>query len=81
MSDIVAARSARRSDLRAWDALRSPGARLVWLSLSPDLKAAAPPRADVLDMTGFGDGTFALLARFAAGLLGPDPWWGELNGM
>lgn len=63
-----------------WNRLkaRNPGARLVCLDLQPRPTTQAVEREDVLNLGGFSDAVFGLIAEFAAGRAGPDPWVREI---
>lgn len=58
---------------------RNPQARLVCIDLQPYGTTQASERADVLNIGGFSDAVFEIVASFAAGTLGPDHWVGEIE--
>jgi 60 kDa SS-A/Ro ribonucleoprotein len=53
---------------------RNPAARLVCLDLQPNTTTQAPEREDILNVGGFSDHVFEVIAEFAAGRLGSDHW-------
>ena len=58
---------------------RNPGARLVCLDLQPTATTQAGDRADILNVGGFSDSVFDIIAAFAKGELGDSHWTGEIN--
>ena len=67
--------------MQAWAAFkqRNPRARLVCLDIQPYTTVQAAERADVLNIGGFSDEVFKLLALFAADALGADHWVGVIE--
>ncbi|CAG0990389.1 60 kDa SS-A/Ro ribonucleoprotein [Phycisphaerales bacterium] len=67
--------------LRQWAILkqRCPTARLVCIDLQPYGCSQAQEREDILNVGGFGDKVFDLLARFADNSLSPEHWIGEIE--
>lgn len=66
----IDARKARATaTMEAWEALRArnPRARLVCLDLQPNRTTQAYDREDILNVGGFSDGVFEVVARFARG--------------
>jgi 60 kDa SS-A/Ro ribonucleoprotein len=59
-----------------WEKLRTrnPNARLVCIDLIPNTTTQAPQRKDILNIGGFSDIVFELIASFAAGADGTDHW-------
>lgn len=59
--------------LAEWDEFRdrNPGAKLVCIDLQPNSTTQAHDRPDVLNVGGFSDGVFEIVAAFAAGSEGP----------
>ena len=55
---------------------RNPSARLVLIDVQPYGTSQAAGGADVLNIGGFSDNVFQVVAEFAAGRLGPDHWVG-----
>jgi hypothetical protein len=62
--------------LEQWGAfrLRNPSARMVCVDLQPNRTTQAAERKDVLNVGGFSDTVFDLVADFAAGRLAPEAW-------
>lgn len=58
---------------------RNPNARLVCLDIQPYATTQAQERADILNIGGFSDSVFEIIAAFAEGRLGPDHWVGEIE--
>jgi 60 kDa SS-A/Ro ribonucleoprotein len=67
--------------LREWNAFRArnPRARLVLIDLQPYATTQAPEREDILNVGGFSDQVFELVAEFAAGRLHSDHWVGLID--
>jgi 60 kDa SS-A/Ro ribonucleoprotein len=59
-----------------WEKLktRNPKARLVCIDITPNTTTQAPDRKDILNIGGFSDTVFDLIASFAAGADGTDHW-------
>jgi len=53
---------------------RNPSARLICLDIQPGSTTQAAERDDILNIGGFSDHVFELMAAFAAGELEPDHW-------
>jgi len=53
---------------------RNPGARLVCLDIQPYGDTQAAERADILNIGGFSDQVFEVIAAFASGQLEADHW-------
>ena len=58
---------------------RNPQARLVCIDCTPNSTSQAAERADVLNIGGFSDEVFKIIAAFAAGQLGAGHWVGEIE--
>ena len=58
---------------------RNPNARLVCLDIQPNATTQAQEREDILNIGGFSDQVFEVIASFARGQLGPDHWVGEIE--
>ena len=52
-----------------WEKLkaRNPKAKLVCIDIVPNTSAQAPDRKDILNIAGFSDQVFEIIAGFAAG--------------
>ncbi len=66
--------------MKEWTKLkrRNQNAKLVCLDIAPYANTPAHDRPDVLNIGGFSDVTFDLIATFARDKLGPDYWAGEI---
>jgi 60 kDa SS-A/Ro ribonucleoprotein len=62
--------------MQEWQQLRArnPRAKLVCLDLQPNTTTQAPDRSDVLNIGGFSDAVFTIIAEFHNGTLAPDHW-------
>jgi 60 kDa SS-A/Ro ribonucleoprotein len=60
---------------------RNPRARLVCLDLAPYGTTQAAERQDILNVGGFSDAVFDIIAQFARGELSADHWIGEIESM
>jgi 60 kDa SS-A/Ro ribonucleoprotein len=58
---------------------RSPQARMVCIDIQPYGTTQAQERADILNVGGFSDQVFELIAEFAAGRLSDDHWVGVIE--
>ena len=67
--------------MKAWEVFkqRNPNAKLVCIDIQPYGSTQAQERADVLNIGGFSDEVFKLLATYAAGTLGADHWVGVID--
>lgn len=77
----VDARAGATATMREWQAFkeRNPAARLVCIDCAPNLTAQAVERDDVLNVGGFSDQVFKIVAAFAAGQLGAGHWIGDIE--
>lgn len=68
--------SVRTETISEWSRFkaRNPGARLVCIDLQPYETAQTTPRADILNVGGFSDTVFEVVAEFARGRSEPDYW-------
>ncbi len=69
------------STMREWETFRrrNPLAKLVMIDLQPSATTQVVEREDILNVGGFSDHVFDLLADFAAGRLGSDHWVGAIE--
>ena len=58
---------------------RNPKARLVCLDIQPYATTQAQEREDILNIGGFSDSVFQVIAAFASGELTGDHWAGEID--
>jgi 60 kDa SS-A/Ro ribonucleoprotein len=77
----IDARRGATETLRQWERFRSrnPKARLACIDLVPNTTTQAPGREDILNIGGFSDAVFDLLAAFAAGADGASHWISEIE--
>ena len=75
------ARHGETATLREWERFRqrNPKARLVCLDMQPYASSQAPERDDILNIGGFSDWVFQIVAAFAAGQLQAGHWVGEIS--
>jgi len=75
------ARGRGTAAMQEWAAFkeRNPKARLVCIDIQPYATTQAQERDDVLNIGGFSDEVFKLLAVYAAGGLGADHWVGVIE--
>jgi 60 kDa SS-A/Ro ribonucleoprotein len=69
--------------MREWAQLkaRNPAAKLVCIDLQPYGTTQAEERPDILNVGGFSDGVFQLIADFAEGGLGAEHWVGNIEAL
>ncbi len=83
MSWIEGHRSGGRSPatMAEWATFRSrnPNARLVCLDVQPNSSTQAAEREDILNVGGFSDTVFEIVAAFSEGKLHPDHWVGLID--
>lgn len=60
---------------------RNPFARMVCLDLAPYETTQAKERSDIMNIGGFSDHVFELIAEFADGHMSPDHWVGKIEAM
>ena len=67
--------------MHQWNILkkRNPDARLVCLDIQPYGTTQAPDREDILNIGGFSDQVFNIVAEFAAGRLGTEFWADQIR--
>jgi 60 kDa SS-A/Ro ribonucleoprotein len=67
--------------MQEWSAFkrRNPGARLVCVDVQPYGTVQAAEASDILNVGGFSDQVFDVVADFAAGRLNPDHWVGVIE--
>jgi 60 kDa SS-A/Ro ribonucleoprotein len=71
----------RTATLEQWAIFkaRNPRAKLVCIDLQPSGTTQAAEREDVLNIGGFSDHVFELIAEFAAGTLNTNHWVGVIE--
>ncbi len=77
---IDAKRSGATATMGQWTVFkqRNPQAKLVCIDISPHATTQAMEREDILNIGGFSDDVFRIIAAFAAAQLGPAHWAGEI---
>jgi 60 kDa SS-A/Ro ribonucleoprotein len=60
---------------------RNRNAKLVCIDIQPYGTTQAPERDDVLNVGGFSDAVFEIVAAYATGRIGPAHWVGEIEKM
>jgi 60 kDa SS-A/Ro ribonucleoprotein len=78
---IDAKRNGATATMREWAEFkrRNPAAKLVCIDIAPYGTTQAAEQRDVLNIGGFSDEVFNLLAAFAAGQLGAEHWVGKIR--
>ncbi|MBC7955702.1 MAG: RNA-binding protein [Cytophagales bacterium] len=78
---VDATRRGATQTLREWEVLkkRNPQARLVCIDIQPHGTTQAAERRDIMNVGGFSDAVFAVMATFAEGKTGPEHWVGEIE--
>lgn len=78
---IDAGRYRASATLHEWDRFRrrNPAARLVCLDIQPYGTTQAPERGDILNIGGFSDAVFSVIAAFHRGGLNGDHWVGLIE--
>ncbi|GAA5132094.1 TROVE domain-containing protein [Luteolibacter yonseiensis] len=69
------------SMMAEWEKIknRNPKAKLVCIDIVPNTTTQAPDRKDILNIAGFSDSVFDLIASFAAGAEGAHHWIKEIE--
>ncbi|MGI8670846.1 MAG: vWA domain-containing protein, partial [Aridibacter sp.] len=67
--------------MKQWNefAARNKGAKLVCIDIQPYNTTQAKERSDILNIGGFSDNVFKLVAEFSKGTLGAEHWVGEIE--
>ncbi|MGK5018839.1 vWA domain-containing protein [Janthinobacterium sp. HLS12-2] len=78
---IDARRSGATATMGQWTVFkqRNPQAKLVCIDIAPHARTQAMEREDILNIGGFSDDVFRIIAAFAAGRLDPAHWVGEID--
>jgi 60 kDa SS-A/Ro ribonucleoprotein len=58
---------------------RNPRARLVCIDIQPYSTTQAKARDDIMNIGGFSDQVFDVIAEFAAGRMSADHWVGVIS--
>lgn len=78
---IDANRSGATQTQREWAVLkqRNPHARLVCIDIQPNVTTQALEQPDVMNVGGFSDAVFTMVANFVAGKMDAGHWVGEIE--
>lgn len=78
---VDAKRRGATQTLREWEVLkkRNPKARLVCIDIQPTVTTQAAERHDILNVGGFSDAVFTMVANFADGKMDAEHWVGEID--
>ena len=78
---VDATRRGATQTMREWEALkqRNPQARLVCIDIQPFGTTQAAERRDIMNVGGFSDAVFTMMASFAEGKTGSAHWVGEIE--
>lgn len=78
---VDAARRGATATMREWETFkqRNPNARLVCIDITPYGTTQAAEREDILNIGGFSDDVFQIVADFAAGQLSAAQWVDEIQ--
>jgi 60 kDa SS-A/Ro ribonucleoprotein len=81
---VDATRHGSTQTMREWEALkqRCPQARLICIDIQPYATTQAAERRDIMNVGGFSDAVFTMVALFAqgqAGQAGAEHWVGEIE--
>lgn len=78
---VDANRRGATQTLREWEVLklRNPQARLVCIDIQPTATTQAEERHDILNVGGFSDAVFTMVANFATGKMDAEHWVGEIE--
>ncbi|MDO9434162.1 RNA-binding protein [Hydrogenophaga sp.] len=78
---VDANRAGATQTLREWEVLkqRNPKARMVCIDIQPTATTQAAERHDILNVGGFSDAVFTMVANFADGQMDAEHWVGEID--
>jgi 60 kDa SS-A/Ro ribonucleoprotein len=78
---VDATRRGATQTMREWEVLkqRCPQARLVCIDIQPYATTQAAERRDIMNVGGFSDAVFSMMALFAEGKTGAEHWVGEIE--
>lgn len=78
---VDANRRGATQTMREWEVLkqRNPAARLVCIDIQPTVTTQAAERHDILNVGGFSDAVFTMVANFAEGKMDAEHWVGEIE--
>jgi 60 kDa SS-A/Ro ribonucleoprotein len=78
---VDAKRRGATAMMQEWETfkVRNPNAKLVCIDIVPNGTTQAAERSDVLNVGGFSDEVFSIVAAYAAGQLNANHWVGEIE--
>jgi 60 kDa SS-A/Ro ribonucleoprotein len=78
---VDANRRGATQTMREWEVLkqRNRKARLVCIDIQPTATTQAAERHDILNVGGFSDAVFTMVANFATGNMDAEHWVGEIE--
>lgn len=78
---VDATRRGATQTMREWEVLkqRCPQAHLVCIDIQPYGTTQAAERRDIMNVGGFSDAVFTMMATFADGKTGSEHWVGEIE--
>ena len=78
---VDSTRSGATATMAEWAVFkqRNPNARLVCIDVQPSATTQASEQSDILNVGGFSDEVFKIVAAFSAGQLNADHWVGEIE--
>ncbi len=78
---VDATRRGATQTMREWEVLkqRCPQARLVCIDIQPYTTTQTAERRDIMNVGGFSDAVFTMMALFAEGKTGAEHWVGEIE--
>jgi len=78
---VDATRRGATQTMREWEVLkqRCPQARLVCIDIQPYATTQAAERRDIMNVGGFSDAVFTMMALFAEGKTGAEHWVDEIE--
>ena len=78
---VDAKRGGATATMHQWQKFKrhNPQARMVCIDIAPHATTQACERDDILNIGGFSDDVFRIIAAFAAGQLDPAHWVGEIE--
>jgi 60 kDa SS-A/Ro ribonucleoprotein len=78
---VDATRRGATQTMREWEVLkqRNPQARLMCIDMQPYVTTQAAERRDIMNVGGFSDAVFTMMALFAEGKTGAEHWVGEIE--
>jgi 60 kDa SS-A/Ro ribonucleoprotein len=78
---VDARRHGATQTMREWEALkdRCPQAKLVCIDIQPHATTQAAERRDIMNVGGFSDAVFEMVAKFVEGRTDAEHWVGEIE--